>query len=126
MAGRIGLLSLSILMATTAFGLVRLLTLHRPPVLRPFICAVVYISFIWLSPQGYYTYYRLIFDGLPAQSVIGTPPRPDDVLAYLTFSGRATLSAHATGALGWLLLGLAFAPRRRPQHSPAARNGRHP
>lgn len=118
--GQTGLVILSLVMASISLGLTRLLTFHRNSVLRPFIWAVVYISFIWLSPQGYYTYYRLIIDGLPAQAVIRAPPRPGDLLAYLTFTGDATLSAHATGVLGWLMLAVAFLPGRRPTHPPAA------
>lgn len=112
-AGQIGLLLVSVFMAIVTLGFTRLLTFHRPYILRPFIWGVVFISFIWLSPQGYYTYYRLIFDGLPAQSVIQAPPRPEVLWAYLTFSGAATLSAHAIGVLGWLTLVVAMLPRRK-------------
>ena len=112
-AGQIGLLIVSLLMAAAALGITRLMTFHRPLILRPFIWAVLFISFIWLSPQGYYTYYRLIFDGLPAQSVIQAPPRPEELLAFLTFTGDATLSAHSVGVLGWLMLVVAMLPRRK-------------
>ena len=112
-AGQIGLLIVSLLMAAAALGVTRLMTFHRPLILRPFIWAVLFISFIWLSPQGYYTYYRLIFDGLPAQSVIQAPPRPEELLAFLTFTGDATLSAHSVGVLGWLMLVVAMLPRRK-------------
>ncbi len=114
-AGQIGLLILSLVMAAAALGVTRLMTFHRPLILRPFIWGVLFISFIWLSPQGYYTYYRLIFDGLPAQSVIKAPPRPEELLAYMTFTGDATLSAHSVGVLGWLMLGVAMLPRRKTQ-----------
>ena len=117
-AGQIGLLIVSVAMAALTLGITRLLTFHRPYVLRPFIWGVVFISFIWLSPQGYYTYYRLIFDGLPAQSVIQAPPRPEALLAYLTFRGDATLSAHSIGVLGWLMLGVAMIPRRKVPRRP--------
>lgn len=114
-AGQIGLVFVSLAMAVVSLGVTRLMTFHRPLILRPFIWAVLFISFIWLSPQGYYTYYRLIFDGLPAQSVIKAPPRPEELLSFLTFSGDATLSAHSVGVLGWLMLGVALLPRRKPK-----------
>ena len=112
-AGQIGLLIVSLLMAAAALGITRLMTFHRPLILRPFIWAVLFISFIWLSPQGYYTYYRLIFDGLPAQSVIQAPPPPEEILALLTFTGPVTLSAHSVGVLGWLMFVVAVWPQRR-------------
>ena len=121
LAGRIGLVFVSLAFAVAALGLTRLMTFHRAWILRPFIWAVVFISFVWLSPQGYYTYYRLIIDGLPAQSVIQDPPRPAALVAYLTFTGDATLSAHSIGVLGWLMLSVALLPRRK-----APSQARHP
>lgn len=112
-AGQIGLLLVSLAMAVLTLGLMRVLTFHRPYIMRPFIWAVVFISFVWLTPQGYYTYFRLIFDGLPAQPVIGAPPRPEELLALLSFTGEVTLSAHATGVLGWVMFVVAMLPRRK-------------
>lgn len=116
--GQIGLVCISLVLAVLTLGVTRLLTFHRPYILRPFIWAVVFISFVWLSPQGYYTYYRLIFDGLPAQSVIQDPPRPEVLLAFMTFTGRQTLSAHGIGILGWLMLVVALLPRRKRSSLP--------
>ncbi|WP_415921462.1 hypothetical protein [Tateyamaria sp. SN6-1] len=117
-AGQIGLAIVSLGMAAATLGITRLMTFHRPWILRPFIWAVLFISFIWLSPQGYYTFYRLIFDDLPAQSVIKAPPRPEELVAFMTFTGDATLSAHSVGVLGWLMLVVAHLPRRKPVPAP--------
>lgn len=111
--GQFGLVCVSLALAAFTLGLTRLLTFHRPYILRPFIWGVVFISFVWLSPQAYYTYYRMIIDGLPAQSVIQDPPRPEALLAFMTFSGRQTLSAHSVGIQGWLMLAVALLPRRK-------------
>lgn len=115
--GQIGLALLSLVFAAVALGLTRILVWRKALVLRPFIWVVAFISFVWLSPQGYYTYYRLIFDGLPAQSVIKDPPRPEALLGLMSFTGPANLSAHSTGVLGWLMLGAAFWPQRRKERS---------
>ncbi len=60
--------------------------------------------FLWLSPQVYYAYYQLIFEGLPVQIVIGWPPGAETVLRRLAFAGPATLAAHGQGVLGWVLV----------------------
>ena len=111
--GRVGLVIVSILFAMTALGMTWVMTRLRPLIIRVPIWGVLFITFIWASPQGYYLYYRLIFDGLPAQSVVGSPPPPDVVLAFLTFSHQATLSAHSVGVLGWAMMIVAIWPRRR-------------
>ena len=64
--------------------------------------------FVWLSPQVYYQYYRLIFDGLPVQWVVGRPEL-GEAMRLLTFTGPANLSAHGQGVLGWAMLCVAFA-----------------
>ena len=110
---RVGLAGLSVVFALAALAITRVMTVLRPMLLRPPIWAVLFISFVWASPQGYYAYYRLIIDGLPAQSVIGDPPRPEALFALLTFRGPATLSAHSLGILGWAMLVVALLPRRR-------------
>jgi len=116
---RIGLIGVSVVFALAALGLTRVMTYYRPYVIRVPIWAFLFISFVWASPQGYYTYYRLIFDGLPAQSVIGPLPPPGDIVALLTFRYEATLSAHSVGVLGWAMLVVALWPRSKkmPQRS---------
>ncbi|MEX0370838.1 MAG: hypothetical protein AB3N09_09420 [Tateyamaria sp.] len=111
--GQAGLVFVSILFAIIALGFTRLLVLRRPIIIRVPIWIVAFITFVWASPQGYYTYYRMIFDGLPAQSVIQAPPPPDEILGLLTFTGPATLSAHSIGVLGWLMCIAALWPQRK-------------
>lgn len=113
MWGQIGLLAVSLLFAVAALGLTRIMVMYRPLVIRVPIWAFLFILFVWASPQGYYTYYRMIFDGLPAQSVLGALPPPDQIIALLTFRAAPTLSAHSVGILGWLMLVVALWPQRR-------------
>lgn len=110
---QVGLVLVSFVFAAVALALTRVLVWRRPVILRPAIWAVMFISFVWLSPEGYYTYYRLVIDGLPEQSVIKDPPPPGELIGLMTFTGPATLSAHATGVLGWLMLAAARWPQRR-------------
>lgn len=119
MPSQIGLVFVSLVLAAIALGATRLLVWHRPVVLRAPVWFVVFVSFVWLSPQGYYTYYRLIIDGLPKQSVLGPLPPPEDLLGLMTFTGPVTLAAHATGVLGWVMLLAAFWPQRRKRRSAA-------
>jgi hypothetical protein len=109
--GRLGLGVLSIVFALAAIGLTRVMTLRRPVVIRVPIWAFLFIMFVWASPQGYYIYYRLLFDGLPAQSVLGDMPPPQEIIALLTFRYQASLSAHAVGVLGWAMLITALWPQ---------------
>ena len=67
--------------------------------------------YLWLSPQGFYAFYGLIFD-VPAQWVAGGPPGPMRVVRALTFTEEASLSRVAQGLLGWALLLLALRGRR--------------
>ncbi|APX10456.1 hypothetical protein [Tateyamaria omphalii] len=111
--GQIGLVGVSLVFALLALGLTWVLVQLRPLIIRIPVWLVAFITFVWASPQGYYMYYRMIFDGLPAQSVIQAPPPPEDVLALLTFTGPMTLSAHSIGVLGWLMCVVAVWPQRR-------------
>jgi len=74
--------------------------------------------FVWLSPQIYYTYYRAIIPGLPAQIVTSWP----DLLSVwqlLSFTDKATLSDHGKGVLGWLCLAASLLPPRKGRdHDP--------
>ncbi len=71
---------------------------------RVVAAAGLFWVFLWLSPQVYYAYYQIIFDGLPVQIVIGWPPGAETVLRRLAFAGPATLAAHGQGVLGWVLV----------------------
>ncbi|NNK77370.1 MAG: hypothetical protein HKP40_01530 [Litoreibacter sp.] len=64
----------------------------------------LFYLFVWLSPQVYYTYYRFIIDGLPAQVVVKAPPFPSDVILLLAFRSDASLSFHGQGLLGWAMI----------------------
>ncbi len=92
--------------ATMRFGRGR-----RWPV-RLALAILAFWLFEWLSPQVFYSYYRWIIPGLPAQWVIGMPPGPWAVAEIAAFRGPASLSAHGRGALAWLLIALSLWPRR--------------
>ena len=117
--GQIGLFAVSVTFALAALGITRMMTCYRPYILRVPIWVVLFITFVWASPQGYYTYYRLIFDGLPAQSVLGPLPPPEQIIALLTFRHSVTLSAPSTGLLGWAMLIVALLPRRKSRRAAA-------
>lgn len=106
--GRVGLGALSItLFAITvaAFYLVA----KRMSLVTGIVTAMVFLwAFIWLSPQIYYLYYILLFDGLPLQNVIHTPPNAQEILTIMTFTSDAWLSAHAKAVLGWVMILLSF------------------
>lgn len=109
--GQIGLAILSGLLFLLVSAAVWRLTSSHSPFTRVAIAFVAFWLFVWLSPQVYYAYYRLIIDGLPRQWVIGWPPFGDAV-RYLTFTGYPTLSAHAQGLMGWAMISLALLRRR--------------
>jgi hypothetical protein len=105
-----GLLVVSVLLVLGVLALAR--RLCRGRLGRRLVAAAgLFWVFLWLSPQVYYAYYQLIFDGLPVQIVIGWPPGAETVLRRLAFAGPATLAAHGQGVLGWVLV--AGAVRRR-------------
>ena len=111
MTERAGLLAVSFGIAIGMGWLVHRAVRGQSWMVRCVIGLLLFWLFVWLSPQGYYAYYLLIFDGLPKQWVIGWPPPVIDVLGFLTFSGSGTLSAHSLGGLGWALIILAFWPQ---------------
>lgn len=110
--GRIGLGALSItLFAITvaAFYFVA----KRMSLVSRIVTALVFLwAFIWLSPQIYYLYYILLFDGLPLQNVIHPPPSAQEILTIMTFTSDAWLSAHAKALLGWVMILLSFWVKR--------------
>ena len=121
MAGRAGLVVLSLallaLMIWLAAQILRKIDLGNRIATLPARLAValaLFWLFEWLSPQIYYQYYRLIFDGLPQQVVVKLPPpSPDALVELLTFSGKASLSHHMRGLLGWVLLVMALVTTNR-------------
>ena len=120
--GQAGLLLLSIALAAVAFWFAERLfrIFRRLP--RPFEiagrvgCAIAVVwLFVWLSPQIYYFYYQITFEGLPWQIVIRQFPDSEQILELLTFTGKSTLSDHGKGILAWGLIAYAIggALRRR-------------
>jgi len=71
---------------------------------RLVVAVAVFWGFVWVSPQGCYAYYLLLFDDLTARWVIREVPSPAEMWGHLTFSGRSTLSSHTKGLLGWALI----------------------
>ena len=76
----------------------------KPLALRIVVGLALFFGFVWLSPQIYYQYYRMIIDGLSAQFVIGWPDRMGHIFRLLTFQSDSNLSAHSQGLLGWALV----------------------
>ncbi|MEL7389083.1 MAG: hypothetical protein AAFN76_04815 [Pseudomonadota bacterium] len=108
--GRFGVLCISgTLFAFWLYAARRLLS-DRPVWMRLFGAFVLFWLFVWLSPQAYYMFYRLIIPDLPLQWVIWPPEGLLETLRLLVFQGPATLSAHGKGLLGWALLVIPFLP----------------
>lgn len=99
--GQVGLaaLSLTLFVAVVAasWGLMH----GRGLMLRVVGALGLFWLFVWLSPQVYYMYYRMIIPDLPLQWVIWPPPSAAKPAQMLMFAYRDTLSAHGQGILGW-------------------------
>ncbi|MEL6997575.1 MAG: hypothetical protein AAFP68_04875 [Pseudomonadota bacterium] len=102
-AGQAGLAVLSFCLAIGMIVLTGWLARGHRPILRIAIWLAAFTAFLALSPQVYYTYYRVIIPGLPLQWVVAWPD-PLEALRLLAFADRPTLSAHGRGILGWLML----------------------
>lgn len=107
---QIGLLALSILLSGILIWTALVLTKEKSIVLKVTISLVLFYLFVCLSPQVYYTYYLFIFNDLPMQIVIKTPPSPLEVGKLMLFQSKATLSAHSKGFLGIIMIVLSIAP----------------
>ncbi|MEM7499629.1 MAG: hypothetical protein AAF371_16775 [Pseudomonadota bacterium] len=107
-----GLAVLSTLLAIGLIFAVRLFSKTASRARRAALGMAFWWVFLWLSPQIFYGYYWLVIPGLPVQSVIGWPPGPVAIIDLLSFTGPATLPAHARGALGWACLAAALWPCR--------------
>ena len=118
MAARIGLLALSLVLMLGAMGLVFWLSKGRKWPIRCVIAVLGFVGFVWASPQVYYAYYRMIFDGLPQQWVIGGPPALVELWQVISFTGRGRLSDHGQGALFWTLLGVALLAKAKGARDP--------
>ena len=110
--GQIGLVAVSVLLSIAVLWLLWWLARGKPLLVRMALALLMFFAFVWLSPQVYYTYYLTLFDGLPRQVVVKSPPDPSSLLALLSFTGSDTLSAHSQGVLGWLMLVLAALRRQ--------------
>ena len=119
--GRTGLVAISTVLFLLTFFATRLLLRRQPAWLRPPAALLIFYLFVWVSPQVYYQYYRLIIPDLPLQWVIWPPENPRVALEYLFFQGPQNLSAHAQGLLGWSLLAAPFARFRRSRDGTASR-----
>ena len=116
-----GVLAVSTAMAAPLFWIVGVGLRSAPVWLRLTAALFCFAAYLWLSPQGHYTYYRLIIEGLPAQIVIKQPPTPASLITLLTLSGPATLAAHGSALLGWALIATALLRRQK-----APRGGKNP
>lgn len=110
---RVGLVCISAMLAILfLFASYRLLR-NKPILIRLSGALILFWVFVWVSPQIYYTYYRMIIPDLPLQWVIWPPASPVDALRMMVFSGPQNLSAHSPGILGWVLLVAPFIWRQR-------------
>lgn len=116
--GQVGLTVLSLVLAAVMIVGVLWGVRGRPRVIGIPAALVAFWLFVWLSPQVYYQYYRLIFDGLPAQWVVWPPRWPAEAFDLLLFQGPANLSAHGQGVLGWAMIACATLGRRRFRNRP--------
>ncbi|MFY0693047.1 MAG: hypothetical protein JXR14_14130 [Paracoccaceae bacterium] len=110
---QVGLACLSGMLSVAMLVLVRGLVRGRRVLTRLLVALGLFYLFVWLSPQVYYTYYRFIIDGLPAQIVVQAPPPPAEVIRLLSFRSDASLSFHGQGLLGWAMIFLALVVFRR-------------
>ncbi len=108
---RFGLLALSLFLSVMCVVVVRRLPLSLW--LRLIAVPIILYLFIWLSPQIYYQYYIVIFDGLPWQIVVQNPPAISDFLSIIFFVQVETLAKLSQAVLFWAMI-LAAIARRKP------------
>lgn len=70
------------------------------------ITLACYFGLWFVSPQIFYSYYRLIFENLPQQWVIGSSAQLDRFVVALLFEGNISLADSAAGLYFWMLLSL--------------------
>ncbi len=111
---RVGLVALSCVMAAACLCGLWLVARGRVWAVRVVVAVLVFWAFVWMSPQAYYAYYRVIFEDLPPRWVIPQAPSVAELWGHLSFTGRSTLSSHGKGVLGWCLLAVGLlAPHLR-------------
>ncbi|MBO6815404.1 MAG: hypothetical protein JJ891_11120 [Rhizobiaceae bacterium] len=102
-AGRAGLALLSAGLATVTVILFLKVSNRFGLAVKVFTALVFTWLFMWLSPQVYYLYYRILFSDLPLQTVIGQPPDIESLLRMVSFTANQNLSDHSKGLLFWLM-----------------------
>ncbi|MEM8872060.1 MAG: hypothetical protein AAGE38_16785 [Pseudomonadota bacterium] len=110
--GQAGVLAITVAMGLALAWLTFRCTREKRFLARIAVAALLFIGFVSLSPQIYYSFYRVLFDGLPTQWVTRWPD-PALLLRLVTFQDQATLSDHGKGALFWLLIAIALLGGRR-------------
>ena len=110
--GQAGLATISLILFAAMLIGTRSLVRGRPTAVRLAGALVAFWVFVLVSPQIYYTYYRMIIPDLPLQWVIWPPAAPLDAAVLMIFQGPQNLSAHSQGLLGWALVVLALIARR--------------
>ena len=103
-----GLALISIALAVMVLWVFNKISSRFGLIVKVLLAIVVLWLFVWLSPQIYYLYYWMIFDGLPFQNVIQRPPDFASIARLVTFTGDANLSNHSKGVLFWLMIASAF------------------
>lgn len=112
---QIGLIAVSVNLTLISLWLLYRVTRVWPFWGRLLAGFALFYLFVWVSPQAYYQYYRLIFFDLPQQLVIKGAPSPDRIFRLLSFRAEANLSAHSQGLLGWGLMLFALVRRKLPR-----------
>lgn len=102
--GQVGLACISLTLFLMMLFLAHNLLWRVPILVRVLGALVLFYVFVWVSPQVYYLYYRMVIPDLPLQWVIWPPPEPTKALRMLVFQWRDNLSAHGQGLLGWGML----------------------
>lgn len=111
--GQIGLAILSGILTIGMVVAARRLSVASALWMRMVLAMAMFVAFNWLSPQIYYTYYRMIIPGLPLQWVIATLPDFTETVTLLVFRAGDNLSAHGRGLLGWAMVVAAILPKRQ-------------
>ncbi|NKB54334.1 MAG: hypothetical protein GKR97_19345 [Rhizobiaceae bacterium] len=114
-AGRLGLVAVSLLLSGLTLLLLWYLARGRHLVIRLLLAMIAFSVFVWLSPQLYYLYYLVLFEDLPWQFVIAAPPSPSELGGQLLFQERHNLSYHSRGVLGWIMVVMALLHPRLDQ-----------
>ncbi|MEP1768225.1 MAG: hypothetical protein ABJJ53_16495 [Sulfitobacter sp.] len=102
--GQVGLAFISLTLFTLMVVVAHRLLWRAPFGVRVLGAFILFYVYVWVSPQVYYMYYRMVIPDLPLQWVIWPPPEPARALKMLMFQWRENLSAHGQGLLGWGIL----------------------